>query len=328
VRQGGRIFTHTHASAIEGGKNGAHGRVTTADSGPVVHAANIVVATNTPVNDWLTLHTKQYPYRTYVIAAPVPQGSVTRALYWDTPRPYHYLRLHDDDGVEMLIAGGEDHKTGQEDDMIDPYGELERWTRERVPDLGPVRYRWSGQVMEPMDGVAFIGRNPGEDNVWIVTGDSGNGMTHGVIAGMLVGDQIVGRDNPWESLYDPSRKTLRAAGEFARENINMAAQYTDWITPGDVTDEREIPVGCGAVVRDGLKKLAVYRDERGALHRFSAVCPHLGAILRWNPQEGTWDCPAHGSRFAARGEVLNGPANDSLAEVGEGAHVMEQRSKR
>jgi len=294
-------------------------------AGPVVTADAVVVATNTPINDLVAIHTKQAPYLTYAIGAPVPHGAVPKALYWDTgiaaeghPTPYHYIRLQAgaDTAFDTLIVGGEDHKTGQADDTADRHARLEAWARERFPMIREIRFRWSGQVMEPVDGVAFIGRNPmDEANVFIATGDSGMGMTHGTIAGILLTDLILGRENPWATLYDPSRKTLRAIGQFAKENLNVARQYGDWLTGGDVSSPDEIAPGSGAVVRRGLTKLAVYRDEQGALHERSAVCPHLGCIVDWNHSEKTWDCPCHGSRFDREGRVINGPANGDLAEL-------------
>ena len=166
--------------------------------------------------------------------------------------------------------------------------------------------------------MAFIGRNPGNENIFIATGDSGNGMTHGTIAGMLISDLILEKENPWTALYDPSRKSLRAAAEFLKENLNVAAQYRDYVTPGDVASESEIKPGEGAVLRRGKDKIAVYRDEKGALHERSAVCTHLYCIVDWNHAERTWDCPCHGSRFDAYGKVVNGPAIADLKEVGEG----------
>src|SRR4029077_2008379 len=145
----------------------------------------------------------------------------------------------------------------------------------------------------------------------------GNGMTHGVIAGMLLRDLILERENPWARVYEPSRKSLRAALAYTKENLNMAAQYASWVTGGDVDDIDEVPRGGGAIVRHGLKKIAVYRDPNGTAHCRSAVCPHLGAIVSWNSEEQTWDCPAHGSRFDAKGKVINGPANTDLAPVDE-----------
>src|SRR5205807_10075563 len=131
----------------------------------------------------------------------------------------------------LLIVGGEDHKTGQDKDPGDRFGALEEWARVRFPEARKVVGYWSGQIIEPVDALAFIGRNPGDEpNVYIATGDSGHGMTHGTIAGILLTDLICGRDNPWATLYDPSRKTLRALGEFAKENLNVAWQYSEWLT--------------------------------------------------------------------------------------------------
>jgi glycine/D-amino acid oxidase-like deaminating enzyme/nitrite reductase/ring-hydroxylating ferredoxin subunit len=316
--RGGKIFCGVHAEFVTGGDAP---KVVTS-SGVVISAAAIAVCTNTPVNDRFAIHTKQMPYRTYVIAIRVPNGSVTRALYWDTPDPYHYVRLmhgsDPDSGSDLLIVGGEDHKTGQEDDADARFANLEKWARERWPQAGAVEYRWSGQVMEPDDGMAFIGKNPlDEKNIYIATGDSGNGMTHGTIAGILLSDLILGQPNPWQKLYDPRRIRLKATGEWLKENVNTFAQYSDYATAGDVSSADQIEPGQGAIIRDGLTKVACYREPSGELRKFSAVCPHLGAILRWNSKEKTWDCPAHGSRFDCNGCVINGPANSNLVEQGE-----------
>jgi glycine/D-amino acid oxidase-like deaminating enzyme/nitrite reductase/ring-hydroxylating ferredoxin subunit len=312
-RDGGRIFTGTHAGKIEGGEVA---RIATG-GGQIVTAGAVVVATNSPVNDRFVIHTKQAAYITYVIGARVPHGSVAKALYWDTPNPYHYIRLKsigaDRNEYDVLIVGGEDHKTGQADDANKRFAALKRWTRARFPMIEQIEFQWSGQVMEPVDSLAFIGRNPlDEPNVFVATGDSGNGMTHGTIAGILLTDLIAGRENEWETLYDPTRKTLRALPKFAQENMNVAAQFTDLVTAGDVDSPDKIKPGQGAIIRRGSKKLAVYRDDAGAIHERSAVCVHLGCIVDWNSKEKTWDCPCHGSRYMACGKVFQGPANRDL----------------
>lgn len=312
----GRIYTQTHATSIAGGKKA---RIETGDGG-VVTAGSVVVATNTPVNDLIAIHTKQASYQSYVIGARVPKGSVTRALYWDTPDPYHYIRIeavgNGAAAYDILIVGGEDHKTGQADDGAKRFAALERWTRRRFPMIESVDYRWSGEVMEPVDGIAFIGRNPLDaENVYVATGDSGNGITHGTIAGLLITDLILKRQNAWESLYDPSRITLRALPKFVRENLNVAAQYTDVVFAGVANSVEEIRPGSGSVIARGLHKVAVYVDPDGAIRERSAVCPHLGGIVNWNTGENTWDCPCHGSRFDAAGKVIQGPANSDLAEI-------------
>ncbi|MET0622434.1 MAG: FAD-dependent oxidoreductase [Pyrinomonadaceae bacterium] len=322
TRLGGRLYTRTHADKIEG--DGETARVTTA-GGHVVTSAAVVVATNTPVNDIVSIHTKQAPYRTYVVGARVPAGSVPRMLLWDTGDPYHYVRLQTVKGeagaaeYDVLIVGGEDHKTGQAEDFDERFRRLEEWTRERFPQVESFDYRWSGQVMEPVDGLAFIGRNPGDaSNVLIATGDSGNGMTHGTIAGMLLRDLILGRQNAWEAVYDPSRISLRAGGEYAKENLNVAAQYADYLTGGEVSSADEVAPGTGAVMRRGLSKVALFRDDSGALHEHSAVCTHLGCVVAFNDKEKSWDCPCHGSRFSPLdGHVLNGPAIEGLSPVEE-----------
>jgi Rieske Fe-S protein len=172
-------------------------------------------------------------------------------------------------------------------------------------------------VIEPVDGVAYIGRNPGDKNVFVVTGDSGNGMTHGTIAGMLITDLICGRENPWAKLYDPRRKTLQpgVVADYVAENANVVAQLTDYVTLGDESGADKIRAGEGAILHEGAKKIAAYRDEEGTLHKFSAICPHLKCVVRWDGCEKTWDCPCHGSRFDALGRVLNGPAISDLEEM-------------
>jgi Rieske Fe-S protein len=181
---------------------------------------------------------------------------------------------------------------------------------------GEVAFRWGGIVMETVDFLSFTGRNPmDKENVFIHTGDSGMGLTHGTIAGMLLTDLVLGRQNPWAGLYDPGRKTMGAARDYTSENFNVARQYADWLTAGEVKSVDEIAKDSGAVMRRGLQKIAVYRDPQGALHERSAACPHLGCVVHWNGSEKTWDCPCHGSRFDCRGKVLNGPANRDLAST-------------
>ena len=324
-RSGGRIYTGTRVVDVQESEAG----VAKTQDGHRIQARHFVVATNTPVNDRYVIHTKQAPYTTYVIGLRLPKGVVPHALWWDMAEhagqedkpigmiPYHYVRVSAGvNGDEVLVVGGEDHKTAQEEDFEQRYSNLEDWTRVRWPEAREVVFRWSGQVMEPEDYMGFIGRNPADkDNVYIATGDSGQGMTHGTIAGILIPDLIMGRENRWAKLYDPSRLNFKAAGDFLKENINVAAQYRDYITGGDVSHINDIAHGEGAVVRRGLRKIAAYRDPSGTVHEMSAICPHMKCIVHWNRNEKTWDCPCHGSRFDAMGHVLNGPSIVDLAPI-------------
>jgi glycine/D-amino acid oxidase-like deaminating enzyme/nitrite reductase/ring-hydroxylating ferredoxin subunit len=320
VRNGGTIYTETHVEGIT--KNGIRSKDFS------IKAEHVVVATNTPINNLVTMHTKQHPYRTYVVVGLIAKNSIRPALWWDTGNmksewitdPYHYVRLQPfNETHDLLIAGGEDHKTGQADkenlEEKQRYAKLERWTRNHFPSMTEIVYHWSGQVMEPVDMMAFIGKNPGDKNIYIATGDSGNGMTHGTIAGMLISDLILGRNNPWTNLYDPSRITLKAAKEFLTEAGNMTAQYLDYFQPGDVESINLLAPGQGAIVNMKGKKVAVYKDESQMVHTFSAVCPHMGCILQWNSDERSFDCPCHGSRFTCMGAVVNGPAIGDMERV-------------
>lgn len=313
TRWGGRVFNGTHVTDVTGGPSA----IVKTRTGYQVACDAIVVATNSPVNDLVEIHTKQFAYRTYAIGCAISPGSVERALYWDTLDPYHYVRTQQlENGDELLIIGGEDHKTGHASDPEERFVRLQQWSRERFPMIKSIDYRWSGQVMEPQDGVAFIGRNPMDKyNVYIATGDSGMGMTHGTIAGMLITDLVMGRKNSWADLYDPGRVTVKAVGAFIRDVASMAKGYAEQFTGGEITSTSQVLVDSGAIMRDGIHKIAVYRDDDGTIHKRSATCPHLGCIVQWNSLEKTWDCPCHGSRFTGKGEVLNGPAISNLSEV-------------
>jgi glycine/D-amino acid oxidase-like deaminating enzyme/nitrite reductase/ring-hydroxylating ferredoxin subunit len=325
VRRGARIFTQTRAENIEDGKDTNLARVTTT-AGQVITADAIVVATNTPINDWAKIHSKQAPYRTYVIGVKIPKDAVHDAMYWDgywnNDDPYHYVRVCQEGKHDVLIVGGEDHKTGQNDDADIRYAKLEEWTRKFFPMAGEIIYRWSGQVLEPYDGVAFIGKNPGDNHIYIATGDSGNGMTHGTIAGMLLKDLILGNENSWAQVYEPGRIRLLAAKDYLKENLNVATQYGDWVSGGDANSVKNIPAGSGMVLREGMAKVACYRDEQGNLHKMSATCTHMGCVVQWNTSEKSWDCPCHGSRFDPHGKVVNGPAIKDLEHIsGKNLHV-------
>lgn len=321
VLRGGEIYTNSHVVEVQGG-DVAFVKV---QNGKVITCASIVIATNSPINDLVAIHTKQMSYRTYVIGVEVPKGKMIKGLYWDDADPYHFLRLEksaEGHPYEFLLVGGEDHKTGQNDNPDHCYTRLENWTRKRFPKAGRVLFRWSGQVVEPVDRIAYIGRNPmDKDNVYVVTGHSGNGMTYSTIAGILLTDLILGRKNPWEGLYHPSRISLMSAGTYFKENANSLAQYKDWLfdpAHGE-KDVEELRMGEGMIYRDGLHMVAAYKDEKGHLTLNSAVCTHLGGIVRWNNAEKSWDCPCHGSRYDCLGKVMEGPAIHDLAPYKEGA---------
>jgi len=313
IANGGEIFTMSHAEGIEDGDNGV--KITLTNK-KVIKAEDCIIATNSPVSDYVAMHTKQSAYLSYVLGFVIPKNYVKEGLYWDDAEPYHYIRKYFDGKDEILIIGGEDHKTGQEDDTEERFQCLETWARKQFKELGKIKYRWSGQVLEPVDYLSFIGKDPANDkHVYIITGDSGMGMTHAAYGGILLKDLICGYENKWAELYDPKRINLKAVPEFLKQGVNVASQFIDYITPGDEDKLKDIKKGDGALMRDGLTKIAVFRDEEGKIHKFSAICPHLKCVVQWNTAEKTWDCPCHGSRFDSLGNVINGPALSNLEKI-------------
>ena len=307
---GVRIHVGCRVTQCEGSdpKKGKRPTATIDQGETTIEADAILVAANvTAPLHWLELNFKMASYRTYCIVLAVPPGSVDDVQYTDTADPYHYCRLV---APDQLLVGGEDHRVGQFPAGTDPFANLEAWARKTFPMAGQLVSHWSGQVQETPDGLAYLGHSPTGDGLYLITGDSGMGLTHGTLGAMLVADQILGKESPWAKAYEPSRKPV-TLGEL-KEDANTSAQYLDLVTGGDVSDVAQIPVGEGAVIRRGLHKVAVYKTPEGGVRELSAVCTHLKCIVDWNPAEKSWDCPCHGSRFSPEGHVVMGPATKDL----------------
>ncbi|HEY0191502.1 MAG TPA: FAD-dependent oxidoreductase [Kofleriaceae bacterium] len=308
VAAGGRIYTGVRVDAIEGG-DAPHVQLAT---GGVIRAKAIVDASNASITSRYDLPLRQAAYRSYVIGIRLGASEVPHALFWDTEDPYHYLRLtRGADGHDVLLVGGADHRTGQGDPLA-AWGELETWTRARFPQAGALVCRWSGQVMEPADALGYIGAARGLPNVFVVSGDSGNGLTNGAIAGLILPALIRDEPHPWAALYAPTRSRHHGLVAAAQEATRSIAPYTDWLGREDVGSLAEIAPGHGAVLRHGAHRIAAYREPDGRCHLRSARCPHLHAVVRWNPVERSWDCPAHGSRFDPCGGAINSPTAHDL----------------
>jgi Rieske Fe-S protein len=265
----------------------------------------------------VAIHTKQAPYRTYAMAFRAAKGSVPDLLLWDTLDPYHYVRLEPDREFDWLIVGGEDHKTGTANDAGERFAALERWARGIWPGLGEAGHRWSGQVMEPVDDAPFLGRNPGNRRVFVLSGDSGQGMTNSVAGSLVVRDLIATGESVYADLFDPARKPVGAALEYMQENLTAVKSLAERFLGSHDGDPDTLAPGHGAVIRQKGENVAAWRSPEGALSLHSAVCTHIGCLLQWNGFEQCWDCPCHGSHFAATGEAINGPAISGLKEMKE-----------
>ena len=327
-----QIYVNTKADKIDehisdAAKGDTEGVQITTENGFIIKAQYMVTATNSPVNVLLGVHLKQAAYRTYVVGLKIKKGTLPYAIWWDTLEPYHYVRLVEFEDYDVLIAGGEDHHTGREEkggsdvesteqgETTDRFDALETWARATFPQLEERLFAWSGQVMESVDGIGYNGRHAVNDRIFVITGDTGSGTTNATLGARLITDLIIGKENPWEKLYSPARVNLRAADELVKEGAQAFWQFTDYVTPGDVNDANEIMPHSGALIREGLKKVAVYKDLQGKTCRLSPICPHVGCIVQWNDVEKSWDCPCHGSRFDAYGKVLSGPALSDLEVV-------------
>jgi glycine/D-amino acid oxidase-like deaminating enzyme/nitrite reductase/ring-hydroxylating ferredoxin subunit len=306
----GEFFTDTVVVAVEESDDGTISVKTEAGT---IRAAAAVIATNSPISNRFALHTKMAPYRSYAMAFEIKRGALPDALYWDTLDPYHYVRLQPGDKFDHVIVGGADHKTGEADDAGVRFEAIEAWARNLIPGLGEVTHRWSGQLLDTIDYAAFIGRNPGNRSVYVHTGDSGQGITHGVVGSLINSALILGENARWTEVYDPSRKTPSGIGNFLKENVTAVKNFAEYLAPGELSAVDDLKPGQGAIMRRGVLKMAVYRDDSGQLYARSAACTHLGCHLHWNSFETCWDCPCHGSQFAIDGTAINAPAVTALA---------------
>ena len=289
-------------------------------NGHVVRARDIVIATHNPlvgVSGMLRatlFQTKLALYTSYVVAGRAPRGTIPDALFWDTGDPYHYLRSDPHRDHDVVIFGGEDHKTGQVSDPNACYDRLERALAAKIPTID-LTHRWSGQVIETPDGLPYIGQMT--DHQYAATGFSGNGMTFGTLAAIMFADAISGRRNPWAELFDPGRVAIRKGlWEYLKENTDYPYYLIrDRFAGAEGRSLRSVKRGQGKVIEHQGAKVAAYRAPDGALTLRSATCTHMACIVKWNDAERTWDCPCHGSRFTSDGGVISGPAEKPLAEI-------------
>jgi glycine/D-amino acid oxidase-like deaminating enzyme/nitrite reductase/ring-hydroxylating ferredoxin subunit len=325
-RHGAQVFEGTQVTDV---KEGRHPVVRTA-SGHEVTADWVLHMTNAPFVGSEVIHARLQPYRTYAIGARVPKGVFRDALFWDTLDPYHYTRVEPKTDHDLVILGGEDHRVGAKGDTEEAWMNLQNHLHEAVDDF-TLAYRWSGEVLETDDDYPYIGRVPGRpENELMVTGDSGTGMTNGTVGALMLAERVLGRGTPWDDLYDPARITADAntAWQWIKHNVDAGAALVGRaIQRSEIKDVAELDLGQGAVVKQGLKPVAVARLRDGKLCAVGATCTHMGCVVGWNHGEQSWDCPCHGSRFAPTGEVLHGPAVKPLppADLDE---ILERRERK
>lgn len=280
----------------------------------LVHAKHIFLATHSPFLNVSQWDLRSHPYQSYVIGVRV-DDDVPDALFWDDAEPYHYIRRASSKEPDLLLIGGADHKTGQGGNEQDHYKDLEDYARERFK-IRSIDYRWSAEFFEPVDGLPYVGRVPGWEHVYLATGYAGTGITLGTVAGKLIADLILERENPLAKPLEPGRLTVRqSAGTFVSENVNAAYHFVADRFAGERIDSLDqVAPGTGCLVTIKGQQRAVYRAANGVAHVLSPTCTHAGCIVNWNDAESTWDCPCHGGRYTAEGKRLYGPPPRDLAE--------------
>ena len=280
----------------------------------------MVMATNNPLVGFASMmaatlfQTKLSLDTSYVFGARVPTGTIPEALFWDTREPYDYLRIDRRSGFDYVVFGGEDHKTGQKRDTKRVFARLLARLKKIIPQA-QVDHRWSGQVICSPDGLPYIGENA--EHQFIATAYCGNGITFGTVAAMMARDWTAERKNPWTKLFAVDRKKIKGATwNYLKENKDYPYyMIKDRLARAEADSVRELRPGDGMIIGRRGKKIAAYRDATGNVRRLSPVCTHLGCLVRWNAAESTWDCPCHGSRFKATGEVIAGPAEEPLSPI-------------
>jgi len=287
-------------------------------NGHVVQIDQLVIATHVPLtglSDQISataLQTKLYGYSTYVVGGRIPAGCLPFGSYNDTDDPYYYLRISHQSGHDYAIFGGEDHKTGQAGDSATRYARLEQKLINLIPGTD-IDHRWSGQVIETNDGLPYIG--PANKKQFVASGYSGNGMTFGTLAAMMAHDWVLEKKNPWSDLFSLNRKkVLGGTWDYLMENKDYPFELIKGYlksSPSEGLDS--IKMGEGKVLILNGNRRAVSRDSEDVIHNCSAICTHMGCVVRWNAGEQTWDCPCHGSRFSVEGHVVAGPAETPLS---------------
>lgn len=279
----------------------------------VFSTVDVIYATHIPPGTNL-LHLRCAPYRSYAMAVTLEDDAYPEDLSYDMYDPYHYYRTQIVKGQPYLIVGGEDHKTGMEENTDRCFRTLEAHARKHFR-IREVAYKWSSQYFEPTDGLPYIGYLPGhDDHVYVASGYGGNGMTYGTVAAQLLKRIILKENTILEQLFDPNRiKPVAGFTNFVTHNTDVVKEMFGKLFSADELKQLgDIAPGEGRLVSYHDKKVALYRDDAGKFYALNPTCTHMGCDVKWNQTERSWDCPCHGARYNYDGKVITGPADADL----------------
>lgn len=305
---GGRIFERTLANSPEGD------HPTSLEFGKYrIAFKHVVCAVHCNYTDSLRLHMQLAPCQSYVVAGKI-RGTLPDALFWDDSNPYFYVRRGTARG-DTILVGGCDHRTGDGSEA-DAMNNLKQWVSTRFAVKEFVS-EWSAELFEPTDGLPFIGKVAGKENVYIATGLSGTGLTQGTMGATILADLISTNFHSLKDVFSPGRIPIESIGNTLSEQLPAAKNYLNRLVPGREVDIDHLQTGEGIVGTINGNQAAVCRDRDGIVHQCNPLCTHMGGLVQWNPVEQTWDCPVHGGRFSSDGRRLYGPPNDDLKQVSD-----------
>ncbi|WP_217591640.1 FAD-dependent oxidoreductase [Cohnella sp. GbtcB17] len=311
VRLGGEIFEETTMDKFH---DGDPAKVTTKD-GYTVTCEAVAACSHFPFFDNGFYFARLHAESSYVIAIKSPYD-YPGGMYITANEPKRSVREVTYGGEKLLLIGGESHKTGQGECTIAHYEALKRFAEDTF-GVEEIRYRWSTHDLVTLDKMPYIGlAREGTPNLLVATGYRKWGMTTSAVAGRLLSDLLIGRDNPYAELFGPSRfQADPDIGTLAKETADVAYHFVkgklEWLKK----DPEELGLDEGAAVRIHGRRCGAYRDHEGKLHVVDTTCTHMGCETEWNAGDRTWDCPCHGSRFTFDGEVMHGPAKKPLERL-------------
>lgn len=317
---GSYIFEKTRAIDLDE----SEASTVTMSNGKKVRAQYVVITTHFPFYDGLGMYfTRLFPERSYIIAATIKE-KFPEGMFITAEDPGRSLRYQPFDGRQLILIGGEHHKTAHGNYFNQHYTNLKNFAEE-IYSVEKIWYRWSAQDYGTLDGLSYVGRiTSNTPNVFVATGFRKWGMTNSTVAAIMIRDLIVKGESPWTEAYNPSRSiaTTNAASTFFKQNLDVAKNFfKDKF--GGLPSDVEVKNGEGKVLDIDGERIGAYRDEKGVLHMVDTTCTHLGCELHWNDAELSWDCPCHGSRFSYEGDVIEGPALNPLKHLEDGKNDID-----
>lgn len=312
---GGEVFTGRRVRSIESGGDGC---VAHTDDGDL-RSERAVLATGIPFADRGGFFARMEPERSYALAVELPDDPPP-GMFLSVDSPTRSLRTASADGTSaaadrLWLVGGNGHVVGRHDSAQSAYDDLLSWTEKLYPGAREI-HRWSAQDYSSVDSLPAVGPIlPGNDRILVATGFGKWGLTGGVAAAHILASRLGERSadvEGWAPAMSAWRGDLGAgAPSFVKLNATVAVHMARGWWEAETSSDADPAEGQGRVVRDCFRPTGVSTVD-GKTRRVSAICPHLGGVLRWNDAEKSWDCPLHGSRFASDGTLLEGPATRDL----------------